>query len=80
MQRGLRQKLLETYPGFEPFIEDVMPKKASLEAVKLYSSHFTHFLPSNSSNVISGFQHEPTMHLIPDTPKLTKTTTPDPTA
>ncbi|KAJ5951200.1 Pseudouridine synthase/archaeosine transglycosylase [Penicillium vulpinum] len=38
VQRGLRQKLLETYPGFEPFIEDVMPKKASLEAVKLYSS------------------------------------------
>ncbi|KAJ5357184.1 Pseudouridine synthase/archaeosine transglycosylase [Penicillium brevicompactum] len=35
VQRGLRQKLLETYPGFEPFIEDVMPKKASLEAVKL---------------------------------------------
>ncbi|KAJ5482273.1 hypothetical protein N7475_001085 [Penicillium sp. IBT 31633x] len=34
VQRGLRQKLLETYPGFEPFIEDVMPKKASLEAVK----------------------------------------------
>jgi hypothetical protein len=38
VQRGLRQKLLETYPGLEPFIEDVMPKKASLEAVKLYSS------------------------------------------
>ena len=36
MQRGLRQKLLETYPGFEPFIEEIMPKKASLEAVKLY--------------------------------------------
>ncbi|KGO74143.1 Pseudouridine synthase/archaeosine transglycosylase [Penicillium italicum] len=39
VQRGLRQKLLETYPGFEPVIEDFMPKKASLEAVKLYSSH-----------------------------------------
>lgn len=36
MQRGLRQKLLETYPGFEPFIEEIMPKKASLEVVKLY--------------------------------------------
>ncbi|KAG0155470.1 hypothetical protein PDIDSM_1047 [Penicillium digitatum] len=35
VQRGLRQKLLETYPGLEPFIEDFMPKKASLEAVKL---------------------------------------------
>lgn len=36
MQRGLRQKLLETYPGFEPYIEEILPKKASLEAVKLY--------------------------------------------
>jgi hypothetical protein len=33
----LRQKLLETYPGFEPYIEEIMPKKASLEAVKLYA-------------------------------------------
>ena len=36
VQRGLRQKLLETYPGFEPYIEEIMPKKGSLEAVKLY--------------------------------------------
>jgi PUA domain protein len=27
---------LETYPGFEPYIEEFLPKKASLEAVKLY--------------------------------------------
>ena len=40
VQRGLRQKLLETYPGFEPFIEEIMPKKASLEAVKLYVISF----------------------------------------
>lgn len=33
----MRQKLLETYPGFEPYIEEIMPKKASLEAVKLYA-------------------------------------------
>lgn len=38
VQRGLRQKLLDTYPGFEPYIEEIMPKKASLEAVKLYVS------------------------------------------
>lgn len=44
MQRGLRQKLLDTYPGFEPFIEEFMPKKASLEAVKLYSpTSYSHF-------------------------------------
>jgi hypothetical protein len=46
VQRGLRQKLLETYPGFEPFIEDIMPKKASLEAVKLYDTNSTIFAPS----------------------------------
>ncbi|KAJ5811718.1 hypothetical protein N7474_008019 [Penicillium riverlandense] len=33
--RGLRQRLLETYPGFEPYIEEILPKKASLEVVKL---------------------------------------------
>jgi hypothetical protein len=52
VQRGLRQKLLETYPGLEPYIEDVMPKKASLEAVKLYVP-LLRFLPSNPSNLIS---------------------------
>lgn len=36
VQRGLRSKLIETYPGFEPYIDEIMPKKASLEAVKLY--------------------------------------------
>ncbi|CAI7617547.1 hypothetical protein N7533_010974 [Penicillium manginii] len=35
VQRGLRQRLLEAYPGFEPYIEEIMPKKGSLEAVKL---------------------------------------------
>uniref|UniRef100_A0A093V0N9 Translation machinery-associated protein 20 n=1 Tax=Talaromyces marneffei PM1 TaxID=1077442 RepID=A0A093V0N9_TALMA len=35
VQRGLRSKLIETYPGFEPYIDEIMPKKASLEAVKL---------------------------------------------
>ncbi|PYI03298.1 GTP-binding protein YchF [Aspergillus sclerotiicarbonarius CBS 121057] len=35
VQRGLRQRFLETYPGFEPYIEEVLPKKAQLDAVKL---------------------------------------------
>jgi len=35
VQRGLRSKLIETYPGFEPYIDEILPKKASLEAVKL---------------------------------------------
>ncbi|KAK2863664.1 hypothetical protein FQN49_004110 [Arthroderma sp. PD_2] len=35
VQRSLRAKFLETHPGFEPFIDEVLPKKASLEAMKL---------------------------------------------
>ncbi|GAD96634.1 PUA RNA binding domain protein, putative [Paecilomyces variotii No. 5] len=35
VQRGLRQKFLETYPGFEPYIDEVIPKKAQLDAIKL---------------------------------------------
>ncbi|KAA8652154.1 translation machinery-associated protein 20 [Aspergillus tanneri] len=35
VQRGLRQRFLETYPGFEPYIEEILPKKAQLDAVKL---------------------------------------------
>ncbi|KAL2221312.1 putative PUA RNA binding domain protein [Thermoascus aurantiacus ATCC 26904] len=35
VQRGLRAKFVETYPGFEPYIDEVLPKKAQLDAVKL---------------------------------------------
>ncbi|KAL2011685.1 hypothetical protein VTN00DRAFT_4403 [Thermoascus crustaceus] len=35
VQRGLRAKFVETYPGFEPYIDEILPKKAQLEAVKL---------------------------------------------
>ncbi|KAL4888086.1 P-loop containing nucleoside triphosphate hydrolase protein [Aspergillus ambiguus] len=35
VQRGVRQRFLETYPGFEPYIDEVIPKKAQLDAVKL---------------------------------------------
>lgn len=45
MQRNLRQKLLETYPGFAPYIDEVIPKKAQLDAVKLYSSSASFFHP-----------------------------------
>ncbi|RAH40185.1 GTP-binding protein YchF [Aspergillus brunneoviolaceus CBS 621.78] len=38
VQRALRQRFLETYPGFEPYIEEVLPKKAQLDAVKLYAT------------------------------------------
>lgn len=36
MQRGLRQRFVEAHPGFEPYIEEILPKKAQLDSVKLY--------------------------------------------
>lgn len=35
MQRGLRQSLLTTYPLLQPYIEEILPKKGSLESMKL---------------------------------------------
>jgi malignant T-cell-amplified sequence len=35
VQRSLRQSLLQTYPLLNPVIEEIMPKKASLEQMKL---------------------------------------------
>ncbi|KAE8412752.1 GTP-binding protein YchF [Aspergillus pseudocaelatus] len=35
VQRGLRQRFVEAYPGFEPYIDDILPKKAQLDAIKL---------------------------------------------
>ncbi|KAK4191925.1 putative translation machinery-associated protein 20 [Podospora australis] len=35
IQRHIRQSVLTTYPLLTPFIDDVMPKKASLEQMKL---------------------------------------------
>ncbi|KAF1984762.1 hypothetical protein K402DRAFT_413709 [Aulographum hederae CBS 113979] len=35
IQRGIRQKVLETYPLLEPHIDEIMPKKEQLEVVKL---------------------------------------------
>lgn len=35
VQRNLRQSLLTTYPLLEPYIEEVLPKKASLSQMKL---------------------------------------------
>jgi hypothetical protein len=48
VQRGLRQRLLEAYPGFEPYIEEIMPKKGSLEAVKLYVTSESSHHPSQA--------------------------------
>ncbi|ROW14005.1 hypothetical protein VPNG_04138 [Cytospora leucostoma] len=35
VQRSLRQSLLTTYPLLNPYIDEVLPKKASLEQMKL---------------------------------------------
>ncbi|KAI0021218.1 translation machinery-associated protein [Xylariomycetidae sp. FL0641] len=35
VQRSLRQSLLTTYPLLTPYIDEVLPKKGSLEAMKL---------------------------------------------
>jgi hypothetical protein len=36
VQRGIRAKVLESYPLLEPYIEEILPKKEQLELVKLY--------------------------------------------
>ena len=36
VQRTLRQKFVETYPGFEPYIDEILPKKSQLDVVKLF--------------------------------------------
>jgi hypothetical protein len=35
VQRGIRAKVLETYPLLEPHIEEIMPKKSQLDLLKL---------------------------------------------
>ncbi|KAF1975044.1 translation machinery-associated protein 20 [Bimuria novae-zelandiae CBS 107.79] len=35
VQRTIRQKVLDTYPLLEPYIEDILPKKEQLDLVKL---------------------------------------------
>ncbi|KAI0850554.1 translation machinery-associated protein [Daldinia vernicosa] len=35
VQRSLRQSLLSTYPLLNPYIDEILPKKGSLEAMKL---------------------------------------------
>jgi obg-like ATPase 1 len=37
VQRALRQKLIESHPLCEPYIDEILPKKAQLDAVKLYA-------------------------------------------
>jgi PUA domain protein len=46
VQRGLRQSLLTTYPLISPYIDEVLPKKASLESMKLPDRNTLYVLDS----------------------------------
>ncbi|KAI9700231.1 MAG: translation machinery-associated protein 20 [Bogoriella megaspora] len=46
VQRGIRAKVLETYPGLEPYIEDILPKKSQLDSIKLPDRVSLYTLPS----------------------------------
>ncbi|KAG9774997.1 Translation machinery-associated protein 20 [Exophiala dermatitidis] len=35
VQRGIRAKILETYPDLEPHIDEILPKKSQLDLIKL---------------------------------------------
>lgn len=35
VQRGIRTKILDTYPLLEPYIDDILPKKEQLDLVKI---------------------------------------------
>ncbi|KAI7479248.1 hypothetical protein KC351_g7675 [Hortaea werneckii] len=35
VQRGIRQKVLDTYPRLEPYIDEILPKKEQLDMVKV---------------------------------------------
>ncbi|KAI9691921.1 MAG: translation machinery-associated protein 20 [Bathelium mastoideum] len=53
VQRGIRTKILETYPRLEPYIEDIMPKKSQIDQVKLPERVTLYALP----NAPLFFQH-----------------------
>lgn len=64
VQRGLRQRFVEAYPGFEPYIDDILPKKAQLDAVKLYFSFSFCLLPTPFSFVHIWIQRDIALYRI----------------
>jgi hypothetical protein len=61
VQRTLRNKLIETYPGLEPHIDEIIPKKAHLEAMKLLVLVFITFL---SFFLLACFSAFPDLNLV----------------
>ena len=37
VQRGIRTKIIESFPKLEPHLEDIIPKKSQLSLVKWYA-------------------------------------------
>ncbi|KAF2234905.1 translation machinery-associated protein 20 [Viridothelium virens] len=46
VQRGIRAKVLETYPLLEPHIEEILPKKSQIDQTKLPDRVTLYTLPS----------------------------------
>ncbi|KAL2365108.1 hypothetical protein RJZ56_001997 [Blastomyces dermatitidis] len=64
VQRAIKQKLVETYPGFEPYIDELIPKKASLEAVKLHvPDRVTLYTIDSRPILYQSFDNPPIPHL-----------------
>lgn len=38
MQRGIVTKIVEQFPALEPYLDDILPKKAGIVQVKWYAS------------------------------------------
>jgi malignant T-cell-amplified sequence len=36
VQRGIKSKIVETFPKLEPYMEEIIPKKSQLSLVKWY--------------------------------------------
>ncbi|KAL1958584.1 hypothetical protein VTO42DRAFT_4181 [Malbranchea cinnamomea] len=62
VQRSLRSKFVEQYPGFEPYIDEILPKKASLEAAKL-PNHVTLYLVDSKPLFYQAFDGPLVPHL-----------------
>ncbi|KAI9899405.1 hypothetical protein N3K66_005866 [Trichothecium roseum] len=60
-QRGLRASLLDSYPLLTPYIDDILPKKASLESMKLPDRNTLYVLDSTPLF----FQADGTDHILP---------------
>jgi len=54
VQKGIRNKILETYPDFEPYLENFLPKKDQFKVVKCHD-HIE--LLVNSSGQLLFFRH-----------------------